>query len=264
MALAIFLISGLVQGVVSSKTTFNSINAQTELQQNGRAALYFLEKEILKAGYVNELNVATRFDQTRLQEVWPKRDDIFEQTGVFISGTINDTTITSAQKLNTDAIALRYKVIDASVSIRACGGADISDPDITEVVVTFYVSTQNELNCKYVAYRSNGNVVDSTVRSILIGIEDLRIQYGIADTTTMPPKVNQYLSTASVESAGKWSEVIGVSLSLLVTSDSNLGAETVNQNIPSSYDLQGITVNVSNDGKRRQVFTTTQGLRNRL
>lgn len=265
MALAIFLISGLVQGVVSSKTTFNSINAQTELQQNGRAALFFLEKEILKAGYINELNVATRFDQTKLLEVWPKRDDVFDEAGVFIKG---DQTIAD-QKADTDAVVIRYKIIDPSVSIKACGGTDVQNANIEEVVVSFYIESNTDaLHCQFEVYPppSPALLAVNKKRELLSGIENLKIKYGIADTTTMPPKVTQYLTASEIGGTNqpKWSDVIGISLSLLVTSDSSLGAEAIDQNQEITYTLQGSDVKTTEDGKLRQVFTTTQGLRNRL
>lgn len=265
MALAIFLVSGLVQGVVSSKTTFNSINAQTELQQNGRAALFFLEKEILKAGYINNLNVATRFDETKLLEVWPERTDVFDEAGVFITG---DQTI-AGQDSNTDAVVIRYKIIDSSVSIKACAGTDISNPNIEEVVVSFYIADgTDDLYCQFEVYPipSPALTLVNKKRHLLSGIESLKIRYGIADTTTMPPKVTQYLTAADIGGTDQpsWADVIGVSLSLLVTSDSNLGAEAVDQNKEHIYTLQGVNVSKEEDGKLRQVFTTTQGLRNRL
>lgn len=276
MALAAFFIGGLVNGVVSSKTTFNSINAQSDVQQNGRAALFFIEKEILKAGYVNELNLATRFDTAKLQEVWPKRaysaTSVFDITGAFISG---DESINAA-KSGTDSIVIRYKVIDsAATSIKACGGADISAlgnlagsaDDISEIVVAFYIANTDELHCEYHAYSDNNTHISTAKRVLVKGVGNIQVRYGIVDKTTLPPRISRYLTSDDIGGGGsepEWSEVVAVSLSLLASSDLSLGTVTANTGSSITYELQDTSLSIPDDGRVRRVFSTTQGLRNRL
>jgi type IV pilus assembly protein PilW len=87
------------------------------------------------------------------------------------------------------------------------------------------------------------------------GIEQLQVQYGI--DTTGDVIVDEYRTANNVTD---WSDVISVSVALLVRSLDEYGVDTDRRN----YTLLDATVAAPGDRRLREVFAATAGIRNRV
>lgn len=256
MGLAMFMVMGLVQGVLSSKSTYSAVNAQAELQQNGRAAMYFIEREIMRAGYQDKVSTAARFDETLSRENWPLLAGLGLHAGAVVGGVNNISDGTA--KAGTDSVYLRYQG-SSDMAMLTCSNEEVEPGDT--VVAHFFVNDENELICSV-----SGEGVDRPGDYTMVsGVEDMQVLYGVT-ADELPPRINQYLTAAALGDGtaftAPWSDVVSVSFALLVSSEERLTGETIGDS--PVYQLLDQTRAPESDGLLRQVFSLTIGLRNKL
>ena len=244
-----FLMGGVLQIFVSSKQTNRMQENLSRLQENGRFAMYFLSRDIRRAGYWGCL--------------------IPSSPDVDITGTNDNAVAGDNIDDGTDTLTLRGAFALAPTG--TCGNA----VDTTAVYYTDPSST--------VTYQISGSVLQQNTNNqnngLIEGIEDMQILYGV-DTnddddgivTTPAPdgSANYYVTAANIpdiddgtptglpDGNPDWYRVISIRISLLVhTLEDNLTTQ------PLTYTYNGVTTTAT-DFRIRRVFNTTVALRNRL
>ncbi len=94
------------------------------------------------------------------------------------------------------------------------------------------------------------------------GVEGLQAVYGVDNDGDLT--VDQYLDAGAVDAAGRWPEVVAVTVSLLVRSPEEQGINEETRD----FQLEGVTYPAGGGGfgdrRRRDVFTATATVRNRV
>jgi type IV pilus assembly protein PilW len=226
LAVSLILLAGVIQVYLSSKQAYRVQDNIARIQENGRLAIDFLSRYIRLAGYRSTLRTSS--------------DQIFTAgTNQVISGTE-----TSGQP---DSVTVNFQSDGDMVD---CLGNSVSDGFLSRD--TFQL-TGGELQC-----RSQGNAATptDTVQSLVGGIQDMQITYGVNAANAFPPVVSQYMTATQVSDANAWEKVVSVRVTLLVQSPEDNVADA-----PQAYTFNG-TPTTPTDRRLRHVFTTTINLRN--
>lgn len=230
MLISAFLIAGILQIFIGSKQTYSMQQNLSRLQENGRFALEFLERDIRMAGY------------------W---DCLVQST----TNTISDISGQDNVGLNaSDTLTLKGAYTEAITGSQVCG-------DPVNTAATYYTGSSSTKTYTIIKCLNSVNVGltnDGTTKCLIEGIENMQILYGVDTDGDMSP--NSYLSTptSGVSVKSDWDKVVSINISLLaVTLDDNLTSQ------PIPYTFNGNTYTPP-DRKIRRVFTTTIALRNRL
>lgn len=101
-------------------------------------------------------------------------------------------------------------------------------------------------------WRRRGN---NAAEELVEGVEQMQVQYGV--DTTGDVIVDSYRTANNVTD---WSDVISVSVALLVRSLEQYGNDTDQR----TYNLLDVTVTAPADRRLREVFTATASIRNRV
>lgn len=252
LVISLLLMTGVVQVFLASKQTYASNEAASRLQENGRFALEFIAQSARHAGYVETSNTVSVVPPT------------IASPG---NSICNSSSTCSSQGANedSDSIALvsQPRIQDGArrdcLGVNGSGTYAISDTDIilNQFLIIDADPANGELHpalgCRSRNLRG-GWVTGSTPQRLIDGIDALQVQYGIA-TGSNRNSVNQYVSADRV---GDWSTVIAVRIAVLANSLTPVTPPaTARQFVlfdapPLSFD----------DGKARQIFTTTIKLRN--
>jgi len=233
MLISAFLIAGILQIFIGSKQTYSMQQNLSRLQENGRFALEFLERDIRMAGY------------------WGCLVQSAPNTTYDISGEDNvlDTL--------TDTLTLRGAYTEEITGSQVCG-------DRVDITATYYTGSSSKKTYKIipcsVATDTTVGLTNDGTECLIEGIENMQILYGVDTDGDKTP--NSYLSAPTIGVWGKsdWDKVVSINISLLaVTLENNLTSQ------PIPYTFNGNTYTPgSKDRKIRRVFTTTIALRNRL
>lgn len=174
--LGVFLLFGLVQVYLSVKKTYYLQHNLAQIQENGRYAIYFLNKEIRMAGYA-----ACDHKQATV-------------TGNFIDGYASRTTPGSNV-----------------ITIQSCGYLH-SEKVLKK---TFYIADTQRKNAaeKHIfgLYEKKSFGPDSDSEEIVSDVSDMQIQYGIADSNQTA--IATYKTTAAM-TAQDWSKVRSIEIEL--------------------------------------------------
>ena len=209
---------------VSNKQTYRFLDQYSQLQENGRFAIYFLREHILQAGFPRQSGV-NPFPVLPTDNVAPASDNIIVQFRSAVD-CLNDAP----------AGALPLRLTQNTFQING-----------------------TSLECN-----GNGLVagVDQPAQVLVDGIETLQVEYGV--DTDADGIANSYTSSTNVQNGvilggtPDWDNVVSVRIAVLVQGEPN-SLDTA-QSI--TYNLLGQTYTVA-DRTPRRVYTTTIPLRNR-
>lgn len=133
----------------------------------------------------------------------------------------------------------------------ARGGFGIGSLVMPIQTVIYYVRNSNTAGVGPTLWQRIGNAAP---QELVQGVENLQLSFGVDTDDDM--LVNEYRVASAVTD---WSDVVSMSLAVLVRSPEEAGVERDNR----TYNLLGTNVGPFNDRRHRAVFTTTVVLRNR-
>jgi type IV pilus assembly protein PilW len=226
LLIGLFLLDGVLQLFSSAQQTYRMQSNLARLQENGRFALDFLERDIRMAGYWGCMSSTS--DISGIEGASGIPDTItlhgaFEltPTGVCASPVDSPNSCGSVNCYTDSSSTISYQINTSSTS-------SLPDPEIT-------------------LYRSSNPLIE--------GIQNMQILYGIDSDSIPDGAANYYVSANNVSNMQR---VVSVRISLLVvTLDDNLTQQ------PMTYIYNGVTTTPT-DHKIRRVFNTTIALRNHL
>ena len=230
----LILMAGTMQMFSSTKQSSRTNTAVTRMQENGRAALYFLENAVRLSGYRADSLVAPEL-------AFPANRPGFN--GQVINGVDNDSVGGNNILDGSDRILMRYRGNNDGV-ITDCVG----NPFLTgqTVETEFRLTDAGELVCDPDMMDNPGNW-----QILIDGVEDMQILYGV--DTDSDFNANYYVPANQIAGG---SEVISVRISLLLQSDDLIATQ------PQAYRFNGVTVDDPGDRRLRKVFSSTIAVRN--
>jgi type IV pilus assembly protein PilW len=247
VALGLVLLVSLGYLLIGSRSSFQSQDAISRLQETGRLVMDSLSRDLRLAGRVAICPVST---DSRIE--WPT--DVLP-----IEGT--DGT--------QDTLTIRYQLDDVSGGeIEDCNGhsgSTLSGGKVRVGETDYYYSVVE--NIYSVSQTTSSGTVTSTsmvcdgnggttAQPFADNVEDFQVLYGL--DTDNDYSANQYVSAGYFAvSAQTWYQVVSVRLCVLIRSEA--GAVTGSQ----TYVNCAGTTSTSSDGRLRRAFTSVYNLRNR-
>lgn len=285
MALGLLLSVGLIDLYISNQKTYHLTQTLARMQEDARAAMQIMRRDIRMAGYVGcgrldeiVLHSVDEINKTRLvgwhdgrstssmrlpmtqQNLKPNSDMLLLQSAepntVAVTSTSNDK-IQFAKKPD-------FETGD-SLLISDCHKADIfrfNQPHFLEPYTAAEVSRwqkiiyylaeteRNNKNAKpiYALYRRDLNGPATAQSELIGGVEDLQVQYGEATSA------GSYIRYVDAEHVQDWQAVRSVKIALLLVSDAAV------HHTPQTYVLLGKTYQAA-DKRHYGVWQTTVMLR---
>ena len=251
LVISMLLMTGVVQVFLSSKQTYASNEAASRLQENGRFALEFIAQSARHAGYVEAANstVAPPSPIAIPDATNCKVPEICSNQG---AGNASDTI----------GFALQPRIIEGAR--RDCLGNTLSGATANRdlIINRFEIipgagDAPSALGCKSWNFGSSEWIAGPGPLPLVEGIDALQIQYGLS-TNSDRNSVNQYISADRVTALNRWNDVVAIRIAVLANS-----VEPVRPPAPArQYVLLDAPPIQIDDGRARQVFTTTIKLRN--
>jgi len=184
--LGLFLIAGVIQLFLGSNRNFTMQEELATIQENGRFALMFMERQVQQAGWV---------------------DDIMEPDPPLPIDIENSTDGTN------DSIIINYTAAIDGVNNVDCNGAQVADGRITN---TFFVDGNGNLMCQ-------GNGAGAAAQPLLTGVERFQILYGVETELNCPDGViNNYLNRTDVNNSGLAEKIISVRVGILLRGETEV------------------------------------------
>ncbi|KRW62835.1 PilW family protein [Pseudomonas sp. TTU2014-080ASC] len=251
--IGLLLMTGVLQVFFASKQTYSSNEAASRLQENGRFALEFIAQNVRMAGYLEAAN----FKKSPPMAIAGSNCGISGMCSTQGTGSGSDTL----------SVGLQPRLMDGVR--RDCRGNPLTGANAnTETILNhFEVITPaadpakpNEiptgsLTCKSWNLSQSAWVNNATALALVEGIDALQVQYGIGTGTT-EDGVRQYVSADRVTN---WNNVVAVRVAVLANSVTPTSPRTP---VRPYILLDAAPFIPRDDGRARQVFTTTINLRN--
>lgn len=188
MAISVTLLAGILQIILSNKSTYNFQQSQSVNHENSRFAYYFIDLIASKAGYINA-------PQNLVKEVFPAVNATTE-CAAFRPGQV------VANNLEGTGICIRYQA--NSGTELDCAGNNITT---TTGFVTrlFYSNANNSLMC---------GAQGAPAVALVDNIEDLQIVYRVKNSATS-------IADVATPTADQWADVVAIRTAILTTSIAN-------------------------------------------
>lgn len=255
MTIGLFIVAGVGQIFLSTRASHNVQERLSNLQENGRFALVFLQRSLRKAGFPRSsaLNPFTDTPSNTLCPMTASTADCVPDT----SPTTTTATCNGAGNAS-DQVAVCYQ-----------GATDCLGQAVASGVVTdfFFINTDATTGVSRLMCRGSGN---AQAQPLVDGIENMQLQYGEDTDATPDGYANRYVRANEITN---WDNVVAVRVSLLASTKSNDAAAsavagTVMGDTASdaqTYQVLEKTLpsNTVGTGVRARIFTTTIELRNR-
>ncbi|RKZ90467.1 MAG: hypothetical protein DRQ43_11260 [Gammaproteobacteria bacterium] len=282
MVIGLFLISALVQVVLSGKKSFTAADHFSRLQENGRVTVSMLTSDLKRAGYMGgNSEIDTIYGSAEKEDTaatcigddtsWGR---MVAQSIYGIDGTnVGYACISNDDYLRGDVLTVRYaspwvggafeanqlylrssvfqgKIFHGSDEALVNNIVTDQPQSVHELVAYAYFVGNSDRSCNGAAVPSlfrvkldsNGN---PETEELLPGVEDFQVQYGEA---------GQYVNADAVVD---WDQVVSAQFWLLLRSEC---AET-GFNDPRTYNL-GIRVYTPGDSFNRQLYSSVVAFRN--
>jgi len=251
VVISMLLLTGVIQVFFSSKQTYASNEAASRLQENGRFALEFIAQSARHAGYVEAANSTTL-----------RPNPIAAPGGINCQAPKVCSSQGAGNASDTIGFALQPRILDGAR--RDCLGSAIANTSLDLIINHFEIipgadGATSSLGCKSWNFtKGSGEWVAGPNASPLVeGIDALQVQYGISNSAERN-NVTQYVSADRVTTLNRWNDVVAVRIAVLANS-----IEPVNPPAPArQYVLLDAAPIRIDDGRARQIFTTTIKLRN--
>jgi type IV pilus assembly protein PilW len=195
MAIAVFLLGGLLTIVGNTRRTFGAQNLMAQLQDNQRLTMTLIGDVIQEAGYFPDptTNVSAA--------VLPVVAGTFPTAGQSITGTYAAAT-------PGDSITVRFATAPNDGVINCIGGTNKTAVNPLVYVNAFSIDASGNLICKLTA---NGVTTQATLVS---GIQNLRVLYGVITNPALGNgAVDTYLR-ADQMTATNWTNVVSVQVTV--------------------------------------------------
>lgn len=254
LTIGMALLVALIQVFISNRTSFSLQERMGQMQENGRYALSFLQRDIRNAGQP--------FDDFRMLGFLRPADAAPNNT-VDGGGNVSDR------------ISVQYR---ATVATTDCLGNNVAANAV--VVTTYSINVDGTTGVSRLMCAAQGQAA----QPIVDGIENMQIQYGVDRTpgggTAQGDGVIDLYVPASQLTAAEWGNttdgqrrILAVRISILASAVTPVSGDTVNDNTrtfalldaPPVGPLQraypfpsGVVQNL-----RARIFTTTIEVRNR-
>jgi type IV pilus assembly protein PilW len=198
MAMALFLLSGVVAIVGGTRVTFGTQNQMAQLQDNERLAMTLMTDIIQSAGFFPHPELGNTATGT-LPAGAP-----FAAAGVGLAGT--------SVAAGPDSITIRF-ANQSDVGAINCEGATTASAVPVPFVNAFSVNAQNQLQCQF-----NGGAQVALVN----GVQNMMIWYGVpTGTASGQTCADSYLRASEVTAGGYWGSVCSVKVQLTFTNPNN-------------------------------------------
>lgn len=253
VVIGMLLLTGVIQVFFASKQTYASNEAASRLQENGRFALEFIAQSARHAGYVEPANTTAG-----------------KPAPVAIPGatTCNTPQVCSSDGAgnasDTIGFVFQPRLLEGNVR-RDCLGSVVGDASNTDLIINQFVlipaanaADHPALGCRSWNINDNAWVTGATPAPLIEGIDALQIQYGLSANSSDLNSANQYVSAERVTALNKWNDVAAIRIAVLANSVERTSPPTPAR----AYVLLDAAPIVIDDGRARQVFTTTIKLRN--
>lgn len=241
MVIGLLLMTGVLQVFLASKQTYSSNEAASRLQENGRFALEFIAQSVRMAGYLEVAN-SKKSPPMPIAGINCTTSNVCSSQGV---GSASDTL----------GVGLQPRLIDGFR--RDCRGHQLTGANAnTDTIINHFAVITGSLTCK-AKNLTTGNWVkeDSSPLALVEGIDALQVQYGINAGTSVDG-VRQYVSADRVNN---WNNVVAIRIAVLANSVTATSPPTPRR---PYVLLDAAPFTPEDDGRARQVFTTTINLRN--
>lgn len=255
MTIGLFIIAGVGQIFLSSRAAHNTQERLSNLQENGRFALVFLQRSLRQAGFPRSAAV-NPFISTPSDTTCP--------TATSIDCTPDNTLATSTATCNgagntSDQVAVCYQ------GTTDCLGQAVAGGVVTDF---FFINTDATTGINRLMCRGNGN---AQAQPLVDGIENLQVQYGQDTDATPDGYANVYVRANEVTN---WDAVVAVRISVLASTKSNDASATSavagvvmgdTASDAQTYQVLEKTLpsTTVGTGVRARIFTSTIELRNR-
>jgi len=252
LVLGMVLIAGFLQIFMSVRSTYATNEGASRVQENGRFALDYLARHARMAGYSDPKNT----DRPRPIVPTATSCDLGGNSDNFctLHRALDTTAATGAEVGSQISFEYQPTLIESSSSRFDCKGSEFSSE---KTIITTFTTKVGE-NSSALAVRcmsADGNstsVNSKSLEELVDGIDAFHIQYGLAPTGS----ITQYVTANDVNN---WSEVAALRIAVLANSVTPVTpAPPANK----EYYLLETGPFTFDDGKMRQVFTTTVYLRN--
>ena len=288
LMVALVLVSLVTLAAVALYTvglsSYRTIDAGQELQDNGRFALEVIGQAVRQAGYQNYLEGSgLRWDATYKTntDLYPTIRGANDAKITAVATVDDDGTNGNGGYNNSDTLALRFHGssilpdrINADGSMIDCQGVAQTAPllanDASDVAISLFwvkVDSSSEPSLQCIS-RGNPSSPARNSQPIVRGVESFQVMYGIdTNSDTMP---NRWVSAQDVTD---WTVVTAVRVGLVLRGapGSSQGASaTVDDNklyplgkeFTGNSTEAGLVFTAPNDGRLRRAFAATYTLRN--
>lgn len=253
VVIGMLLLTGVLQVFLASKQTYSSNEAASRLQENGRFALEFIAQSARHAGYVEPANT-TASNPAPIAAPSAAVCNTPQVCSSDGAGNASDTI----------GFIFQPRLLEGNVR-RDCLGSVVGDANNTDLIINQFVlipavnaAAHSALGCRSWNINDNDWVTGATPAPLIDGIDALQIQYGLSANSSDLNSVSQYVSADRVTALNKWSDVAAIRIAVLANSVERTSPPTPAR----SYVLLDAAPIVIDDGRARQVFTTTIKLRN--
>lgn len=194
MVISLFLIGGVVQLFIQNKTSYKLQEGIARAQENGRLSLYFIEKNVRRAGYP-----------------WDGKGTIvgFQRDWAPSNPFTPTDDATPIENGTSDRLVMQYKAPPNGAA--DCTGRDI---DADEHIAMHFLIDGGGLKCETSTTDSDHTTLGSAV--LINDVTDLQLTYGVdSDNDGIPDGV--YSDADVVTAADKWLQVVAVHAEVTVT-----------------------------------------------
>jgi type IV pilus assembly protein PilW len=268
-------------------SSYRTVDAGQELQDNGRFALEVIGQAVRQAGFQNyPEGHGLRWTNSA---VFPSIRGYNNAKVASITTVDNDGVNGNGGVNNSDTLALRFHGASlasdrtkADGSVIDCQGVAQTAPlqanDLSDVAISlFWVKTDSDNEPSLQCISRGSPTASSFTRNsqpLIKGVETFQVMYGI-DTDATPNSVaNKWVSAQDIGSgADVWTKVTAVRVGFVLrgapgSSQATRGTADENKLYPLGKDFTGTSTEAGlafsppNDGRMRRVFNATFTLRN--
>ena len=198
IAVALFLIGGVVSMLASTRNTFKNQSRLAQLQDDQRLAMTLIANVVQSAGYFPDPLTMTASSEFLKRDVpFAGQTLTFAADGQVITGATNSATLG-------DTLVVRFETSGTSAdNVIDCTGNVRTKQEV--IINTLTLDANNNLLC---------GVDDKPPVQLVTGVTRMRVWYGLkTDFTVDDNQVDMYVPTADM-AAADWPNVMSLRLTL--------------------------------------------------
>jgi type IV pilus assembly protein PilW len=209
IAVALFLLAGMVSILQTTRRSSGNQTALTQLQDSERIAMTMLSSSVEAAGYYPDPDTNSISDELAAEGNF--------QVGQVVFGGPNAVTINGNS--TGDILTVRYNAGPNEDVINCQGATNATGTGPVEYVNTFAIQVDAN-NVPYLGCSTDGG---NTYAPLATNVSKMEISYGVGTASTIPNTtgiaVDTYLATADMVNAGQlnpylWTNVYSIKVTL--------------------------------------------------